>query len=152
MTVARLREDVRARKAGEQPRRITEHYIRGLAETAILLPALWGDFDILGPAHQKPNLPPDEDAVRTLLREIGPEPTMIVSTGHGWHCYWQFRELWTFDSPEERHRAQTLSQRWQMTISELAKRHGWDVEHTHDLARVLRVPNTLNLKMADRGD
>jgi putative DNA primase/helicase len=152
LEVARVREDVRARKAGEKPRRISEKYTRGFAETAVALPCLWGDFDMLGDGHAKPNLPPNEDAVRSLVREIGREPSLIISTGHGWHCYWLLRELWVFETPDERQRARELSSRWQLTLSAVAQRQGWDVDHTHDLARVLRVPYTLNWKGVDRAE
>lgn len=103
-------------------------------------------LDIAGPMHQKKNLPPDRGSAEALIKAMGPEPTLLVHTGHGLHAWWLFREPWLFDDDAERQRAVSFSRRWQQTLRGLAKQHGWDVDATHDLTRVLRVPGTFNHK------
>ena len=50
---------------------------------------------------------------------------------------------------EDRQAAYHLLHRLQATIQAVAKLHGWDVDSTFDLARVLRLPGTYNRKVPD---
>ncbi len=107
--------------------------------------ALWADFDFVGPAHQKTNLPRDLADIRSLF--ILP-PSLIVLTGHGAHCYWVFREIWVFDDEREMKSAAVLAAKWGRAAQARAARHGWSLDSVHDLSRVLRVAGTRNLKLA----
>lgn len=119
---------------------------RGKAATVCALAGLWADIDYQSPAHKAQNLPPDEAAARALLAELPLEPTAVVHSGHGLQAWWLFRELWAFGSDAERLAAAELSERWQSTVQAVAARHGWTVDATADLARVLRLPGTVNRK------
>ena len=123
---------------------------RGKLDDAAGIVGLWADIDVASPAHKKPNLPPDMEAAGFLLQAVGPKPTMLVHTGHGLHAWWLFREPWIFDSDAERKRAASFSRRWQQTLRTLARHHGWDLDATHDLTRVLRIPGTFNHKRLTR--
>ena len=57
-----------------------------------------------------------------------------------------FKELWGFESDRERQRAADLSLRWSQTLKAHAAARGWAVDSVHDLARVMRLPGTLNFK------
>lgn len=63
--------------------------------------------------------------------------TCLVDSGHGWQAYWALKEPWALESDGERRLAAAMSRRLTATI-------GGDA--THDLARVLRVPGTVNCK------
>jgi len=119
---------------------------RGRAEDVAAICALWADLDVLHPAHKKLNLPPDEAAALGLLDRMGLPPSAIVRSGHGLQAYWLFREPWVFDSAGERAEAAALSRRWVATLRATAKVHGWDADPVGDLARVLRIPGTANVK------
>lgn len=106
---------------------------------------LWADLDIIHPCHSKANLPPDEGAALSIIDGL-PAPTLIVHTGHGLQPWWLFREPWIFDDAAERQQAAEMSRRWQDTLRARARRQGWDVDSTADLARLLRVPGTTNTK------
>jgi putative DNA primase/helicase len=110
------------------------------------IPGLWLDIDVRSPCHKKQNLPPTDNAALDFLRELGPSPTMVVHSGHGLQAWWLFREPWIFDSPEERSQAGTLAKRWNATAQLWAKEHRWDVDATHDLARLMRLPGLWNRK------
>jgi hypothetical protein len=107
---------------------------------------LWLDIDVKDPCHKKHNLPPTDSAALDFIRELGPSPTMVVHSGHGLQAWWLFREPWIFDSPEERSQAGTLAKRWNATAKLRAKEHGWDVDATYDLARLMRLPGLWNRK------
>jgi putative DNA primase/helicase len=109
---------------------------------------LWLDIDYQHPVHKKKRLPPSPDHALALVNSPGDEmvPTMIVHTGHGFQAWWLFREMWVFENKEERVQASELVERWQKTIMARAAQRDWQVDATHDLARVLRVPGTFNIK------
>jgi len=108
---------------------------------------LWADIDIAEPdVHKKFNLPPDEASAMELLDSLGLPPTIIVHSGHGLQAWWLFKEFWSFNSDSDRLQAAGLAKRWNDTIRLRAANHRWVVDSTFDLARVMRVPGTLNRK------
>jgi putative DNA primase/helicase len=109
----------------------------------------WADIDIAGPGHAKPNLPPDRESAEAILERIGPRPSVVVHSGHGLQAWWLFREPWMFDTAEERGEAAIKARHWAWTIRTHARALGFDADSVGDLPRVLRVPGTLNYKVAD---
>lgn len=108
---------------------------------------LWADIDIADPdVHKKWNLPPTVDAALDLLAAAQMEPTLIVHSGHGLQAWWLFNEFWSFESEDDRLAAAGLAQRWNNTLQFRAAERQWVVDSTFDLARVMRVPGTLNRK------
>lgn len=109
---------------------------------------LWVDIDVAGPGHKKPNLPPDEEAALLLLKDVCP-PTITINSGHGIQAWWVFREPWIFDTAEERQQGADLASHWIHSFQHRSSQHGWDVDSTGDIARVLRIPGTANCKIQD---
>lgn len=123
----------REKKAPEQ--RISEktgkpytYYQRGKQHDALYLPALYVDID-----------DPSEDAMWRIY-ELCP-PSMIVNTGGGWHGYWILVEPLEIDDTN-RHEIKR-------TLKGMAVACGGDTK-VAELARVLRMPGTVNTK-PDRG-
>lgn len=129
---------------GERPAsgRGTEAQIAGI-------PGVWADIDVQGTAHKAQNLPPTIEAAKEILATIELRPTALVHSGHGLQAYWLFKEFWRFESEEERGRAKQLLIRWQAMLRAIAQRRNWTIDPTADLVRVLRVPGTLNRKLAE---
>lgn len=109
------------------------------------IPGVWADVDYAASVHQKQNLP-DKDQALYLIRSMPYQPTIIVHSGHGWHAYWLFKELWTFADDSERQSAAWLVEQWQAFLRSKARAGGWTVDSTHDLARILRLPGSYNQK------
>lgn len=113
---------------------------------------LWADVDIADDLHKKPNLPPTQEAALELVHGMGLSPSMVIHSGHGLQAWWLLKEPWVFEESEagaaERAKAMALCQRWTVALRARARGKGWDVDATHDLARVLRVPGTTNHKGA----
>jgi len=120
---------------------------RGIASGVVALPGFWLDVDAQGPAHKAVNLPPTKADARAFLNDFPLSPTLVVDSGHGLQPWWLLRELWSFDSEEERQYAQARSHRFLATLQEKAKARGWQIDPTADLARVLRLPGTWNRKL-----
>lgn len=116
---------------------------RGKINDCVSLGAFWLDVDRLGPGHAAQNLPKDEDDLLRILA-AGPDPTMIVDSGGGWHVYWVFeKHLRIADTAVMSER----SMRFQSRYIAHAARLGWHLDQTGNLDRVLRVPGTLNHKV-----
>lgn len=118
---------------------------RGRADDVIAIPGLWLDIDCRGGAHSSQDLP-TEDEARTLLAEFPLPPSIIVHSGGGLHAYWLFSKLWVINGEADRKQAAALVEEFQRGFIALAASHGWKLDNTSDLARVLRVPGTCNHK------
>ena len=107
------------------------------------------DIDFAGPAHRKPNLPPSMDDGVGLLDEFGPEPTLLVQTGHGLQGWWLFGQPWIFVDKSDQEKAAQLTRDWVDAHRRVAARHDWDHDPVGDLARLLRLPGTVNAKVPE---
>jgi len=114
-------------------------------EDAAGIPGVWVDIDIRSEVHQAKALPATAElALQIIPHDI--QPTVLVRSGNGLHAWWLFREPWIFEGVEEREVAAKLLRRWQALLRMRAAARGWSLDHTHDLARLLRLPGTLNHK------
>jgi hypothetical protein len=116
------------------------------ASKVIGLPGFYADIDIADKVHKKQNLPATMDEAIDLLSGHGFDPTVIVDSGHGIHAWWLFNEIWDISDYEERSKAATLSRRLFHTLQNRFSVKGWDIDSVFDLARVLRIPGTMNRK------
>ena len=119
---------------------------RGTRKTVSAIGAFWMDIDIFDASHKNEKLPFSYEEALAFLDELPLKPSIIVNSGHGLHVYWLLPELWIFENDQDRQHAQTLAHDFQKVIIQLAQKHGWILDSTHDLARVLRVPGTVNRK------
>jgi hypothetical protein len=119
---------------------------RGTSSEVIAIPDLWADLDVKGEAYKANNLPPTCKDAMHITEAIPLKPTLIVHSGHGVQAWWLFKELWVFENETEREEAQELSRRFQAPLKHKAKEHGWHMDGTHDISRVLRPPGTYNHK------
>jgi len=125
------------------------HRQQGGKQDVIALPGFAGDLDVAHPeipgAHAAQNLPPTDDAALDLLYG-GPDPSMLVFTGYGWHPYWLFHKPWILRTPADRKQAQRAYQSFQQTLIDRGAAKGWQVDSTATIQRVWRVPGFDNLK------
>jgi hypothetical protein len=136
-----------AKWRNDNPHVIGEPTTRGYSETTVVLPGLWADVDVQGPAHKAVNLPPSKAAAQALIEEFPLLPTLVTDSGHGLQTWWLFREPWVFDTPADRQKGQPLARRFIATLQATAQAHGWQIDPTSDLARVMRLPGTWNRKL-----
>ena len=120
--------------------------VRGCRESVTTLPAIWADIDIAGATHSSGTLPPHRKAALKLLEAVPAAPSIVVWTGGGFHVYWLLREPWVLETAAERADAERLVRRVQWALQKEARVHGWQIDHTADLGRLLRLPGTLNHK------
>ena len=121
-------------------------FARGYASTALVVPGVWLDLDVAGDGHEKRGLPTcDADAYK-ILECLPFKPTIILSTGGGFHVYWLFEEPWELNTDQERARASAVIRGWQAMAINAGAEMGFAVDATHDLSRVLRPLGTINHK------
>ena len=120
---------------------------RGGATDTQAIPALWADLDLAGPGHAETNLPPDENAGRAVIAVSGlPAPTLWIHSGGGLYPIWLLEQphVVTDDDFAD---VKDLAAGWQNVIGHTAERLGWRYgTGVGDLARVLRIPGTINRK------
>lgn len=103
------------------------------------------DFDLLSEAHGKKALPRTVQEALSILPP-GMEPSFVVLTGNGLHCWWLLKEPCVFDTDAERSDAARVVSRWHTLLRLRAAAKGWAYDRLSDLARVLRIPGTVNHK------
>lgn len=72
------------------------------------------------------------------VKSLAKKPSVIIDSGGGYHCYWLLREPFLLNTDFKLEVAQSLQQCWVSYV-------GGD-KAVHDLARILRLPGTLNYK------
>jgi len=72
------------------------------------------------------------------IKQLNPSPSIIVDSGGGYHCYWLLKEPFILSSTFISEAVQSVQSRWVVYV-------GGDPA-VHDLARILRLPETLNYK------
>jgi len=123
---------------------------RGSDADSLALPGLWADLDLAGPGHKTTQPLPEtfDDAMR-LVAEAGlPEPSLWIMSGGGLYPWWLFDQPKIIATPDALAVASGLSQTWQQCLGSAAKRLGWHYgTGVGDMARVLRIPGTINRKV-----
>lgn len=122
-------------------------YERCTNRTSAGIAGLWADIDIAGEGHQKQDLPKSQNEALEILGGIEYEPSIIVNSGHGLQCWWLFVRPWIFQDEHEKNLARQLTFNWNYLLQGEFNKHGYTLDATHDLARVMRLPGTLNHKL-----
>jgi len=106
--------------------------------------AFWADLDLKSDAHKKA-LPSNIPDALSIVPAALP-PTIVVSTGNGAHAWWVLKEPFIFEDADERDKVVRFLGRWHTLLRLNSAAKGWTYDRLSDLARVLRIPGTLNHK------
>lgn len=118
---------------------------RAHANQAAAIAGLWLDIDVDGGPENKTGGVPDLTAALALAHAIT-APTVLVRSGYGLHAWYLFDKPWRFRSRADQQRAAEASAQWYALHRTWAQARSWGLDHTHDLARLLRMPGTHNGK------
>lgn len=120
------------------------------ARHAAAIPGVWADIDVVGGPDDPPGklLAPDVDAALEIANGIL-TPTVLVHSGYGVQAWWLLEEPWRLDDDDTRGQAGRMVQGWQRLLRNAALDKGFGLDSTHDLARLMRLPGTLNDKGPD---
>lgn len=111
---------------------------------------LHGEYDVRGQAHQETRLPETKEEVLEFLHALEQPPSIIVSSGNGVHIYWLLKDYVPV-TEDNREWIRRIMRGHEKYTHRLAAEHGWKFDTVSDLARILRVPETLNYKSAPPG-
>lgn len=121
-------------------------HLRIKASDAAGIPGVWADIDMPGPEDPPDKRPaPNRDAAYGVANAIL-TPTVIVNSGYGLQAWWLFEEPWIFENDAERSQAARITRGWQTILRQNAQQHGFSLDSTFDLARLMRLPGTVNDK------
>lgn len=108
---------------------------------------LWADIDVNGGPDDKQGAAPDRDSAIELAESLA-EPTLIVDSGYGIQAWWLFDGgPWRFKTYGDQKLAARAAAQWQHLLRNEAS---FGMDYTHDLARILRLPGTVNGKGGQR--
>lgn len=118
---------------------------RGTAQDAAAIAGLWLDLDVNGgPTGKTGELPSQDIALEVAHAHL--EPTLTVDSGYGVHAWYLLPAPWRFRTAHERDQAARLAAGWYALHRATCIEHGGGLGATHDLARLLRLPGTVNAK------
>jgi hypothetical protein len=110
---------------------------------------VWIDIDIADGIHKKTNLPASLDDATALLSDCELTPSFIIHSGGGLQAYWLFERPIIISDAGVREIAKSLAMRWNIYFKNLAAPRKWDIDSVMDLARVMRLPGTNNMKTGE---
>lgn len=122
---------------------------RGAESESLNLPGLWADLDIAGPGHKTSKPLPEtvEQAMNIIATSGLPEPTVWIHSGGGLYPWWLLSDSVEITDLES---MKILSSNWQTIIEHASVQLGYSYgTGVKDLARVLRIPGTVNRKVHD---
>lgn len=113
---------------------------KGTEDSVSCMVTLWADLDAKKVMASDPRIQDIESAKREILRRLKSfqyPPSIIVDSGNGYHTYWLLREPLLLQGHEEGLRAMGILKGLGAAL---------EGDNVHDLARIMRLPGTLNLK------
>ncbi|MBF0497457.1 MAG: DUF927 domain-containing protein [Deltaproteobacteria bacterium] len=122
------------------------HGKRGSSNGVGAIPGFFFDLDIADPGHAKAELPKDEAEALSFINEFPLKPTIIIGSGGGFHLLWLFKKPWILPTAANVHMATQLSRQQHAHLVELGRPHGWNLDSTPDLVRMIRLPGSMNYK------
>lgn len=115
------------------------------------IPGVWADIDVNGGPENKTGAAPTLDAALEVANCALP-PSIIVNSGYGIQAWWLFEEPWLFHgdgSEHQRNQAANIVRSYQAALRDFSRQQGFNIDSTHDLARLMRMPGTVNCKGLD---
>jgi hypothetical protein len=127
---------------------------RGCKETTRVAIGLFSDIDAQGPGRKKSTealCPSVHDAIRIAeefnSRMVPLGITLFIGSGYGCYPTVLFKEPFIVGTPGDRQLLETLGLRFHCSLQQIACEHGWNgAVDRCDLAKVLRLPGTINFK------
>ena len=128
-------------------RKALKNGFRGSEKDILCVTTLYADIDIKGNAHAQTSLPSSVDEAINFLHSLKIKPSIVVNSGNGIHGYWLLDKPFIIETEEDRKHISSIFKGFGRYVNSEAKKHGWKIDSVYDLARILRVPGTINHKL-----
>lgn len=137
-------------EADVMARAAREHRRGNEAEVAAIHSVI-ADVDVAGPGHRAAkDYPHDRDEADTVLDGVGIDWSFVVATGGGLGAWAVLEEPLLVGCDEDRAAIRTVLGLFANGVDASAQRLGREVDHLADLARVMRLAGTYNLKASGK--
>jgi len=112
----------------------------GKKENLLALTAAFSDVDVGEAGHKGVTSYKDKPAARAAIEAFQMRPSILIDSGGGFQCYWLYREPVQHLSEAEIAKVEGINRGLALAL-------GGDIE-VKDVARILRLPGTFNMKLA----
>lgn len=127
--------------------KVLKNGLRGSEKDISYITTLYADIDVKGDAHAQKSLPETIDEAVDFLNGLNLKPSIIVRSGNGIHSYWLLDKPFKIENSEDRNNIVSVFRGFGKYINLEARKHGWKLDNVYDLARILRVPGSINHKL-----
>ena len=127
--------------------KVLKNGLRGSEKDISCITTLYADIDVKGDAHAQKSLPETIDEAVDFLNGLNLKPSIIVRSGNGVHSYWLLDKPFKIENSEDRNNIVSIFRDFGKHINLEARKRGWKLDNVYDLARILRVPGTINHKL-----
>lgn len=123
-------------------------YQRTTRESASVFVGAVIDIDVFNPeAHSQEALPQTKAEALQFVAELElPEPTAIIDTGNGFQAFWLLDSALVLSDEDAKKKAERLSFGINEVIIKAGLKRGWKFDNVGDIARIVRAPDTVNIK------
>lgn len=119
---------------------------RGKGTTTATVGSYFADIDFASSKKSNKAYPPDEETALKVLDRFVHRPTMVIRSGNGLHVHWAFEKPITFTDARERKAHEESRRAFARDLGQVFRNEGYEIDGVQDLARVCRLPGTLNHK------
>jgi hypothetical protein len=113
---------------------------RATNESVLAIPGFVADLDVKTGAFKS------LDDALTFLSGFPVPPTLVILSGHGVQAWWLFEEPEVFEKTERREHIARISRAFGQFIDDRAKAIGVTLDRVSDLARIMRLAGSVNVK------
>lgn len=128
-------------------RKILAHNLRGRDSDIAVITALYADIDVKSGAHAQSALPDSTEKAIEFLNSLPIQSSIIVNSGNGLHAYWLLEAPFEIQGAQDKEYITSIFKGWSKFVNANARERGWKLDNVSDLARVLRVPGSVNYKL-----
>ena len=126
---------------------VLQNNLRGSENDILTITTLYADIDIRSNAHAQTALPSSIDEATKFLNSLPLKPSILVNSGNGLHAYWLLDSPFKIHSARDKEHISAIFKGWSRFLGAMAKERGWKLDNVSDLARVLRLPGSINHKL-----
>lgn len=116
--------------------------LRGNNQSAVSLTCLWADIDVAEAGKDNGKKYPPRELAIECLRDLATPPSILVHSGNGLHAYWLLTAA--VDASDHKGLTGAWQRYLQSKLVEPTTGESYVIDPTGDLARLLRMPGTLN--------
>lgn len=103
------------------------------ASSVTALNCVWAELDYGADGHRIQAGPADPDLARQVIDSFPLPPSIVVSSGNGFHCYWTLEKTLAIGNDQEEHEAAELLRCFGRSWQEHATSAGYKAESVFDL-------------------